>query len=435
MDSAATIQNPEIQNHTENNTYSSNEDITTLNTVKTNSTTHISSSTSVSSTMVSGSVNTADISINHTASNYAPNCLKTVMLSIIVANKGPDSASGITATYLFKNNYIKWIKDDGYGSYNHLTGLWNVGTLENGETKVLHVFAQVIAYNTTFNSTAHLNTGTYLDPNSDNNLAYIDMTIPRTANIIMTQTSQHIVNYLHNFIVTFTVINKGPNSASNVTAYCGLNPKQFGYISDTRNGLYNPDTGIWTIGYMKSGSKIVMNVVTKMLVYNTMVVNTARTWSSTYDYNQSNNRVKIAVHVPSITINSLAADLAIGTKSKYEQAVNLFNWVRDHISYEFYYNTKYGAAGTLEHLQGNCVDTARLVVALARASGLSARYKHGTCYFIISQHWYGHVWANIYVHGRWYSADATSSRNTFGVIRNWDTSNFTLHGTYSTLPF
>ena len=113
--------------------------------------------------------------------------------------------------------------------------------------------------------------------------------------------------------------------------------------------------------------------------------------------------------------------------------MNLFNWVRDNIGYSFYYNTKYGAAGTLTHMTGNCCDTANLLVALARADGITARYVHGYCDF--SSGWYGHVWAQLYVNGKWYTADATSYSNSLGVIKNWNTATYTLYGVYNTLPF
>lgn len=46
---------------------------------------------------------------------------------------------------------------------------------------------------------------------------------------------------------------------------------------------------------------------------------------------------------------------------------------------------------------------------------------------------FGHVWAEVWVNGRWYSVDSTSVRNTFGVIRNWVL--ITLHGRHRSLPF
>ena len=136
----------------------------------------------------------------------------------------------------------------------------------------------------------------------------------------------------------------------------------------------------------------------------------------------------------STTIKALAASITKGSTTDYGKAVRIFNWVRDHISYSFYYNTKYGALGTLNKRSANCVDTAHLLIALERAAGIPARYKHGTCRFT-SGTWYGHVWAQVYVNGKWYNADATSDRNSFGVINNWNTSTFTLNGTYASLPF
>ena len=133
-------------------------------------------------------------------------------------------------------------------------------------------------------------------------------------------------------------------------------------------------------------------------------------------------------------IQSLAKSITSGKTSTYDKAVAIFNWVRDNIGYSFYYNTKYGAVGTLNKKTGNCVDTAHLLIALERAAGIPARYEHVKAKFT-SGNWYGHVIAQVYVNGKWYNADATSSKNTFGVIKNWNTGTATYKGTYATLPF
>ncbi len=115
------------------------------------------------------------------------------------------------------------------------------------------------------------------------------------------------------------------------------------------------------------------------------------------------------------TIKALAARITSGKTSTYNKAAAVFNWVRDNLGYSFYYNTKYGAVGALKAKTGNCVDTSHLVVALARAAGLPARYAHGDVKFP-SGNTYGHVWAQIWVNGKWYTADGTSSKNTFGTM-------------------
>jgi transglutaminase-like putative cysteine protease len=134
-------------------------------------------------------------------------------------------------------------------------------------------------------------------------------------------------------------------------------------------------------------------------------------------------------------ICALAASLTKGKTTTYDKAVAIFNYVRDNIGYSFYYNTKYGAQGTLNKKTGNCCDTTHLLIALERAVGIPARYVHGYCQFKSSGNWYGHVWAQVYVNGKWYTADAISLRNNFGVINNWYTSTYKLYGTYASLPF
>jgi transglutaminase-like putative cysteine protease len=133
------------------------------------------------------------------------------------------------------------------------------------------------------------------------------------------------------------------------------------------------------------------------------------------------------------TIIAMAQSITSGATSSYEKAQRIFNWVRDNLEYSFYYNTQKGAVNTLSSRSANCCDHSHLLVALSRAAGLPARYVHGTCTF--SSGTYGHVWAQIYVNGQWYNADAISYRNELGVIRNWDTNSWTYKGTYAELPF
>lgn len=134
-------------------------------------------------------------------------------------------------------------------------------------------------------------------------------------------------------------------------------------------------------------------------------------------------------------IQTLANQLTSGKSTVWAKAEAIFNWVRDNVDYEYYANTKYKATGTLSNKRGNCCDHANLIVALCRAADIPARFSQGkNCKFSSGLNT-GHVWAQIYVDGVWYSADATSSRNKLGNIQNWNTNSFTLHGQYVHLSF
>ena len=135
---------------------------------------------------------------------------------------------------------------------------------------------------------------------------------------------------------------------------------------------------------------------------------------------------KIKAIVNKVTAN-LTTDLA--------KARAIYNYVRDYVSYSFYYDTKYGAVGTLDAKTGNCVDQSHLLVAMFRTAGLAARYAHGTCYFTLSGSTYGHVWTQVLIGDTWIVCDATSARNSFGNVVNWNNYNYNLKGYYASIAF
>lgn len=134
-------------------------------------------------------------------------------------------------------------------------------------------------------------------------------------------------------------------------------------------------------------------------------------------------------------IKNLAKSLVSGKSSTWAKANAIFQYVRDNIDYEYYADTRYKATGTLSNKRGNCCDHANLVVALCRAAGISARYSHAQGCRFSSGLVAGHVWAQIYVDGVWYTADATSHRNGLGDIQNWNTNSYNTLKQYVHLPF
>jgi len=122
--------------------------------------------------------------------------------------------------------------------------------------------------------------------------------------------------------------------------------------------------------------------------------------------------------VTNSVIKSVLNSAIKGVSGLYNQAKAIFNYINDNTGYSYYYDTHRGAVKTWNDRTGNCCDLAHLVIAVARANNIPARYCHATCYFT-SGLVTGHVWAELYVNGQWYSCDATSNRNSYGVINNW----------------
>ncbi len=133
-------------------------------------------------------------------------------------------------------------------------------------------------------------------------------------------------------------------------------------------------------------------------------------------------------------IKALAKKLTANCKTNLEKANAIYNYVRDHVSYSYYYNSVYYATGTYSRKAANCCDHSNLIVSLCKSAGLAARYSHATCTFSSGLR-VGHVWAQIYVDGVWYAADATSSRNSLGHVNNWKLSSMSGLNQYAALPF
>lgn len=133
-------------------------------------------------------------------------------------------------------------------------------------------------------------------------------------------------------------------------------------------------------------------------------------------------------------IKSLAKILTKNCKNDLEKATVIFNYVRDYVSYSYYYNSVYYATGTYSKKSANCCDKSNLLVSLYKSAGLAARYNHATCTFSNGLR-IGYVWTQVYVDGVWYVGDATSSRNSLGHVNNWDLNSMSGLGQYSELPF
>ena len=258
------------------------------------------------------------------------------------------------------------------------------------------------------------------------------------------------VNFSSATTVNQTNINNSTHTINNstvsntVTSTASSKTVQTNSVSNSSKNLASGEPTIvngLTVPQLKDGISRVQTFYFKnSRLPNYVSYGTRKVLIATFQKNIATAGLKLSLSAGTKTIDTssvsaLAKSLAYGSSSQYDTAQKIYNWVRDHITYSFYDNTVYGASGTLAKRLGNCCDQANLLVALSRAAGITARYKHGYCYFTLSGHWYGHVWADLYINGKWVCADTTSSRNSLGVINNWNTATFSLLGTYTTLPF
>lgn len=238
----------------------------------------------------------ADLEIIKTVNNTAPNYLDLIEWTITVKNNGPDTATGVNVTDILPNGLIYHSHTLTKGNYSN--GLWDIGSLDNGEVAILKIISKV---NKTENITNSVNvTGNEYDINKTNNVANESISTPFSTDLeIIKLVSNSTPNY-HDLVKwTIIVKNNGPDDATDVFVE-EIIPD--GLIVKNVTGNYID--GKFHIASLKAHSSTVLEIIT--FVNKTgLLINKVSVSGHEYDYNMSNNVCNSSINV------SDAADLEI----------------------------------------------------------------------------------------------------------------------------
>ena len=232
----------------------------------------------------------ADLALEKTVNSGTAHLNDNVVFSITLTNSGPDNATGVSVRDLLPAglSFVSVSADNG--SYNETTGIWSVGSLNNGSQTTLSITAAATQSGTLAN-TAQVSASDQYDPDStpDNNAPAEDdqdnasVTVPSQADLRLTK-SVNTPNpaFGDNVVYTVTVYNDGPDGAANVEVEDIL-PASMTYQSDNSGGDYNSTTGIWTVGSLANGTDATIQITAQVAGTGT-IDNTAQVHaSSQYD--------------------------------------------------------------------------------------------------------------------------------------------------------
>ena len=260
----------------------------------------------------------ADIQVNQTQTTSTQGSNKYVAYTITATNNGPDNATGLQITDLLPTG-LTWISDNSSGTYNPTTGIWNIGTLNNGNNIILTIKALITGTGTLIN-TAQTTALDQQDWNSNNNAQTLDLTITGTytpnTNMYVLQypwyydTALGYVNtYSYNTYPVFVVDveNWGNDDATGVTVNYTLGTG-YQYITSNTGGIgtttYNPTTRTitWNIGNMPTTGTALMMVDTQAITTGNQtpaLTNTA-TLTNVDQYDTPNNykTTNYSINVP-----------------------------------------------------------------------------------------------------------------------------------------
>ncbi len=120
------------------------------------------------------SIDNADLRLTKSVDNPTPSVGLNVVFDLALTNDGPRDATGVEVTDLLPSGYT-YVSHTGDGSYNSGTGIWTIGTLNNGNTNTLQITASVNGSGIYFNS-AEVTASDLNDPDStpNNNISSED---------------------------------------------------------------------------------------------------------------------------------------------------------------------------------------------------------------------------------------------------------------------
>ena len=240
-------------------------------------------------------VNIADLEIIKIVNNATPNYGDEITYTITVRNNGPDNSTNIKVSEVLADNF-KFISANASKGYYDLTnGVWAVGNLTNNETAKLVITVKIIKTGFIQNNVSVNGTG--FDPNVTNNNATVNITVPQTADLSVVK----IVNVDRVSVgnrITYTIVvkNNGPDTALDVYAVDKLSDALKFVSYKASVGVYDPATGIWTIGNLTNKSNATLEI-TCIVLKTGVISNEVFVNGSTVDLNMTNNYGNVSVTV------------------------------------------------------------------------------------------------------------------------------------------
>ena len=155
--------------------------------------------------------------------------------TIVVKNNGPDTAHGVVAKDILPKSLI-WISNDG--NYDHVTGIWNIGTLNVNQESRLKIICRVNATGVITNNVSVSGHEVDYDLSNNNDSGIIKVS-PASDLAIVKQVNVSQANFNDLVRWKLSVSNNGPDVATGVVV-TDILPEGFIYVdSILEKGSYS----------------------------------------------------------------------------------------------------------------------------------------------------------------------------------------------------
>ena len=236
-------------------------------------------------------------------SNAAPNVGDTITYVVMLSNNGPDAATGVQVTDLLPAGVTFVSAAPSQGTYNSITGLWTVASVNTSAPQTLTLMATVVAPMQVIN-TATITNADQFDPDPSNNTA----SAPEAAEEADLALSKSVNDSAPNVgdTITYTVAlrNFGPDPAFGVQVRDQLSPGVSFVSAAPSQGTYDSTTGVWTVGTVTTAAPLTLRLTVVVLSPKQQTNTATISHSDQFDPNLSNNTA-------SSTLTPQQADLAL----------------------------------------------------------------------------------------------------------------------------
>src|SRR5262249_48610814 len=127
----------------------------------------------------------ADLALTKSVSGATPDRKSVVKVNVTLTNNGPDPATGVTVTDPLPAGLDLLAATPSRGSYDPITGVWTVGTVNMGAPQTLQLQVKVVSPAAQTN-TATIDHADQFDPNAANNQGSATET-PQQADLALTK--------------------------------------------------------------------------------------------------------------------------------------------------------------------------------------------------------------------------------------------------------
>ncbi len=224
----------------------------------------------------------ADLNLSQTVDIAGSNAIFT----IVVANAGPDNATGVKVRNSKLNTSYTYVSSGSTaGTYTSSTGEWNIGALASGASVTLTVTTTIVLLD---ENLAEVSTVNEVDPDSlpaNSSRNEDDDAGGPSADLSLTQTIISPSPYNNSLIDTnvifrITVTNAGFANATGVEVK-DLLPAGLTYVSHTAPSgtSYSSSSGIWTVGALARVTSLSLDITAKVVSYG-IKENQAEVWEA-----------------------------------------------------------------------------------------------------------------------------------------------------------